>query len=220
MTTHNTATKGMFLSDEFILITTKLPWLFLRIHFQWRHLGWLACRTRNDFDHNFFNQNWHKLIWISLKFVFRCLIDNKLILVQVIDWGRMDAPHYGNRLLPHSLTHVCVIRSQWFKSELGTLSVPRSATISDKSVLSIGINVRKSSHHTPKEPKKTCITFYEAFWIALIHVDSNDLVHTMSSIIGFDKRTDPALKPPLLLHAYHMLLWTRKTLRENEAPCK
>ena len=61
--------------------------------------------------YTFLNEN--VLLSISLKFIPNGPISNIPALVQIMAWRRPG--HYLNQYWPHSLTHVCGIRSRWVK---------------------------------------------------------------------------------------------------------
>ena len=65
----------------------------------------------------FLNENTSILIDISLKFVPEGRINNMLALVQIMAWRRLGDKPLSEPMMVSLLTHICVTRPQWFKSD-------------------------------------------------------------------------------------------------------
>ena len=65
----------------------------------------------------FLNENLWIPIEISLKFVLKGSIDNNPALFQIMAWRRPGDKPLSETMMVNLLTHICVTRPQWVKSE-------------------------------------------------------------------------------------------------------
>ena len=92
---------------------------------RWRKNG---CHFAYDiFKCIFVNENVWILIKISLKYVPEGPIDNIPALVQIIAWRRPGDKPLSEPMIVNLLTHICVIRSQWFTYTAERMESPGSA---------------------------------------------------------------------------------------------
>ena len=79
-----------------------------------------CCHFPGDiFKCIFLNENVWISVKISLKFVPKCPINNIPTLVQTMAWGRPGEKPLSEPIWVSLLTHICVTRSQWVKSDSG-----------------------------------------------------------------------------------------------------
>ena len=67
--------------------------------------------------------------------VYRDPIHNKALLIQSMVGAEQATSHYMNQRWPSSLPHLCVIRTQWFESNITLLSI-------GETFISNGINIK------------------------------------------------------------------------------
>ena len=83
-----------------------------------------GCIFADDiFKRIFFNENVWISITISLKFVPKCPNNNMPALVQIMTWRRPGDKPLSEPMLVGSLTHICVTRPQWIKTNWCSLSL-------------------------------------------------------------------------------------------------
>ena len=71
----------------------------------------------NIFKCIFLNENLLILIKISLKFVLKGQLNNIPALVQIVAWRRPGDKPLSETMMVSLLTHICVTRPQWVKSQ-------------------------------------------------------------------------------------------------------
>ena len=94
--------------------------------------GRVKCQPyrRRHFPKHFLEWSYHDLTKISLKFVPKCPINNIPTLVQIMAWRQPGAKPLSEPMLVRLLTHVCIIRYQWFNFKtLISATVYQSGTI-------------------------------------------------------------------------------------------
>ena len=71
----------------------------------------------------FLNENVSISIEISLNFVLKCSINNIPALALIMTWRRPGDKPLSEPTMVKMLTHICVTRPQWVKSQLGRCPV-------------------------------------------------------------------------------------------------
>ena len=77
----------------------------------------------DTFKRIFLNENIRISIKISLKFVPKGTINNIPALVQIMAWRRSGGKPLSEAMMVSLLTHICVTRSQWVKTDMPCIHI-------------------------------------------------------------------------------------------------
>ena len=96
-----------------------LLWLYPFFWLNILRLGQNDCHFPDDiFKYIFLNENVLILIEISLKFIFKCPINNNPVLVQIMAWCRTGNKPLSEPMMVRLSPYICITRPHWVKGHM------------------------------------------------------------------------------------------------------